>query len=238
MNTPLPSVKLTVAEAPESDVGLGRARIDSATRATLGVAEGAILEIVGRKATAAKLHHVAQADEGKGIIRLDGLVRGNLGVSTGDTVEVRTADVLKGERVTIAPILSEGHKISFGSGIEEFVRHGLSKRPMTKGDVVIVPGIAIIGGAVPFKVISVTPNGIVQVVEDTVLEIMERALLPKDLSPEEILPDLVRTLKERTSPILASFADALVDMPGDQAEKGRQLIDAIRKLLDNAESGQ
>jgi transitional endoplasmic reticulum ATPase len=227
-----------VAEAPESDVGLGRARIDGVAQTTLDVAEGAIVEIVGRKATAAELHRLMREDEGKGIVRVDGLVRRNLGVSIGDQVAVRTADVLKGERVKLAPILSEGHKISFGEGIENFVKHGLLKRPVTKGDVVIVPGIALMGGALPFMVIKVMPKGIVLIVEDTILEVGEQPMMPKDLSPDEVVPELVRILRERTNPVLVAYADALADMPGDQGESGRRLIDAIRKLLDNAESGK
>ena len=149
-------VVLKVAEAPQSDVGLGRARVDTKTRMALGVDVGEIIEIIGKKSTAAKLFRVTQEDEGKGIIRIDGLVRRNVGVSIGDKVEVRKADVFPAERVTIAPIISEGHKISFGQGIENFVKRGLLKRPLTKGDVVIVPGIALMGGALPFMVIKVS----------------------------------------------------------------------------------
>ena len=162
-----------MAEAPQSDVGLGRARVDTKTRLALGIDVGEVVEIVGKKATAAKLFRVMQEDEGKGIIRVDGLVRRNLGVSIGDKVEVRKAEVLPAERVTIAPIISEGHKISFGQGIENFVKRGLLKRPVTKGDVVIVPGIALMGGALPFMVIKVMPKGIVQIVDDSIIEMKE-----------------------------------------------------------------
>src|SRR3970282_1042761 len=124
---------LKVAEAPQSAVGPGRARVDTKTRMTLSVDVGEIIEISGKKSTAAKLFRVMQEDEAKGIIRIDGLVRRNVGVSLGDKVEVRKAEVFSGERVTIAPIISEGHKISFGQGIENFVKRGLLKRPDTKG---------------------------------------------------------------------------------------------------------
>src|SRR3990170_4083615 len=164
---------LKVAEAPQSDVGLGRARVDTKTRLALGVDVGEIIEIMGKKSTAAKLFRVMQEDEGKGIIRIDGLVRRNVGVSIGDKVEVRKADVYPSERVTIAPIISEGHKISFGQGIENFVKRGLLKRPLTKGDVVIVPGIALMGGALPFMVIKVIPKGVVQIVDETIIEMKE-----------------------------------------------------------------
>jgi len=166
-------VVLKVAEAPQSDVGLGRARVDTKTRMALGVDVGEIIEVIGKKSTAAKLFRVMQEDEGKGIIRIDGLVRRNVGVSIGDKVEVRKAEVFAAERVTIAPIISEGHKISFGQGIENFVKRGLLKRPLTKGDVVIVPGIALMGGALPFMVIKVIPKGVVQIVDDTIIEMKE-----------------------------------------------------------------
>ncbi|MEE9507310.1 MAG: hypothetical protein V3V98_09245, partial [Thermoplasmata archaeon] len=70
---------LKVAEAPQSDVGLGRARVDTQIRAALGIDVGEIVEIVGKKKTAAKLFRVMQEDEGKGIVRIDGLVRKNAG---------------------------------------------------------------------------------------------------------------------------------------------------------------
>src|SRR5213594_3555073 len=138
---------------------MGRARIDAKTRKTLGVSENeimdlpTIIEIVGKKSTAATLFRLTPEDEGKGIIRIDGVVRRNAGVDIGDKVELRRAEVVPAERVTIAPIMSGGHKISFGQGIENFVKRGLLKRPLNKGDVV-VPGIALMGGALPFMVIS------------------------------------------------------------------------------------
>ncbi len=169
-------VILKVAEAPQSDVGLGRARVDTRTRMALGVDVGEIIEIVGKKSTAAKLFRTMQEDEGKGIVRVDGLVRRNLGVSIGDKVEVRKAEVQGAQRVTIAPIISEGHKVSFGQGIENFVKRGLLKRPVVKGDVVIVPGIALMGGALPFMVIRTVPRGIVQVSEESLIEMKEEPI--------------------------------------------------------------
>ncbi len=169
-------VVLKVAEAPQSDVGLGRARVDTKTRMALGVDVGEIIEVIGKKSTAAKLFRTMQEDEGKGIIRVDGLVRRNLQVSIGDKVEVRKADVQLSQRITIAPIISEGHKISFGQGIENFVKRGLLKRPVVKGDVVIVPGIALMGGALPFMVIRTMPRGIVQISDETIIEMKEEPI--------------------------------------------------------------
>src|SRR3990172_7473148 len=187
---------LKVAEAPQSDVGLGRARVDTKTRMTLSVDVGEIIEIIGKKSTAAKLFRVMQEDEGKGILRIDGLVRRNVGVSIGDKVEVRKAEVFPAERVTIAPIISEGHKISFGQGIENFVKRGLLKRPLTKGDVVIVPGIALMGGALPFMVIKVMPKGVVQIVDEWIIEMKEEPVREGEVLTPTVTYEDIGGLKE------------------------------------------
>jgi transitional endoplasmic reticulum ATPase len=189
-------VMLKVAEAPQSDVGLGRARVDTQTRAALGVDVGEIVEIVGKKGTGAKLFRVMQEDEGKGIVRIDGLVRKNTGVSIGDRVEVSKADVKSAERVMIAPIISEGHRISFGEGIESFVKRGLLKRPITKGDVVIVPGIALMGGALPFMVVKGVPRGIVQITDETAVEIKEEPVSEADMVAPTVNYDDIGGLEE------------------------------------------
>jgi transitional endoplasmic reticulum ATPase len=189
-------VMLKVAEAPQSDVGLGRARVDTQTRAALGIDVGEIVEIVGKKKTGAKLFRVMQEDEGKGIVRIDGLVRKNTGVSIGDRVEVVKTEVKPAERVMIAPIISEGHRISFGEGIESFVKRGLLKRPITKGDVVIVPGIALMGGALPFMVVKGVPRGIVQITDDTAVEIKEEPVSEADMVAPTVSYDDIGGLEE------------------------------------------
>jgi transitional endoplasmic reticulum ATPase len=196
-------MELRVAEAPQSDVGLGRARVDTSTRMALGLDIGETVEISGKNVTAAKLFRVMQEDEGKNLIRIDGLVRRNVGVSIGDKVRIKKAEVADAERITIAPIISEGHKISFGQGIENFVRRGLLKRPMSKGDVVIIPGIAIMGGALPFLVTKIVPKGIVQIVEDTLIEmkeepVREAEMITSTVSYEDIggLDDELQRVRE------------------------------------------
>lgn len=197
------SVELRVAEAPQSDVGLGRARVDTQTRMSLNIDIGETVEISGKNSTAAKLFRVMQEDEGKNLIRIDGLVRRNVGVSIGDKVKIKKAEVSEAERITIAPIISEGHKISFGQGIENFVRRGLLKRPMSKGDVVIIPGIAIMGGALPFLVTKIVPKGIVQIVDDSIIEmkeepVREAEMITSTISYEDIggLDDELQRVRE------------------------------------------
>ena len=133
-------IVLKVAEALQSDVGHGRARIDTATRNALNIEPGDIIQIHGTKETAAKVFRLIQEDEGSEVIRIDGLVRKNSGVSIGDKVQVFKGEMRDAEAVVIAPLISETHKIRFGPGIENFVKRGLLKRPLCKGDAIIVPG--------------------------------------------------------------------------------------------------
>lgn len=189
-------VVLKVAEAPQSDVGLGRARVDTKTRMALGLDVGEIVEIIGKKSTAAKIFRVMQEDEGKGIIRIDGLVRRNVGCSIGDRVEAKKAEVLTAERVTIAPIISEGHRISFGQGIENFAKRGLLKRPLMKGDVVIVPGIALMGGALPFMVVKTSPKGVVQINDETIIEMKEEPVREGEVLTPAVTYEDIGGLKE------------------------------------------
>ena len=220
-------VVLKVAEAPQSDVGLGRARVDTKTRLALGVDVGEIILIVGKKSTAAKLFRVMQEDEGKGIIRIDGLVRRNVGVSLGDKVEVRKAEVFQAERVTIAPIISEGHKISFGQGIENFVKRGLLKRPLNKGDVVIVPGIALMGGALPFMVINTAPKGVVQINDETIVEMKEEPVREGEVLTPTVTYEDIGGLKEELMKVRE-----MIELPLKHAELFERLgIDPPKGVL-------
>ena len=201
--------------------------MDTKTRLALGVDVGEIIQIIGKKSTAAKLFRVMQEDEGKGMIRIDGLVRRNVGVSLGDKVEVRKAEVFQAERVTIAPIISEGHKISFGQGIENFVKRGLLKRPLNKGDVVIVPGIALMGGALPFMVISTAPKGVVQINDDTIVEMKEEPVREGEVLTPTVTYEDIGGLKEELMKVRE-----MIELPLKHAELFERLgIDPPKGVL-------
>jgi transitional endoplasmic reticulum ATPase len=189
-------VTLKVAEALQSDVGHGRARIDTSTRVALNLEPGDIIEIKGKKVTAAKVFRVNQDDEGISIIRIDGLVRKNAGVSIGDKVEIAKAEMQPASHVIISPLISETHRIRFGPGIENFVKRGLLKRPLTKGDTIIVPGIALMGGSLPFIVISTKPKGIIEITEDTEMVVKEEAIKEGEIEVTAVSYEDIGGLKE------------------------------------------
>ena len=81
--SPSQGVRLQVAGAQSSDVGKSTARLNRNALQTLGIREGEIIEIVGKRTTAAIALPPYPVDEGLNVIRLDGLQRANAGVKKG-----------------------------------------------------------------------------------------------------------------------------------------------------------
>jgi len=167
------SIVLKVEAALKDDVGLSKARLSTKARRALNVSPGDIIGIKGKKLTAAVVWRARPEDEGKDIIRIDGLIRKNAQVSIGDKVEVFRADVKNADAVIIAPALKEMPRIQFATGIETFIKRALLKRPVHKGDTIFIPGIALQGNTLPFKVLNTSPRGIVQIGIDTKIKVSE-----------------------------------------------------------------
>ncbi len=166
---------LKISEAFQQDVGYGRARIDHQTRMNLDLSIGDVIEIEGTKKTASVVWRAHPTDEGKGIIRIDNLTRKNCGSGLGERIKIKRAEVKEAKDVTLAPLISKGQQIQFGSGIDNLIKKGLLKRPLTKGDSVIIPGIALFGSSLPFIIINTSPGGIISISEETLIKVKEEA---------------------------------------------------------------
>ncbi len=178
-------------------------------------------------------------DEGKGLVRIDGLIRRNANTNLGDKVGVNKAYVYPAEEVTLVPIISEGHKISFDQGIENFVKRGLLRRPVVKGDVVIVPGIALMAGALPFMVIRTKPDGDVRIAGETTITLREATFRESEiLSPE----DLFRAVADRVSDVMDEFGGKLSELAGETGERARsiskKLLEIIEELREKQDQGE
>ena len=171
------SIVLRVAPTnQQEDVGAGRARLDTASRLALGISPGDIVEIRGRRTTGAVAWRMVQAqDENKGTLRIDGLTRKNAGLSIGDKVIVARAEIKPARKLTLAPVLEGQNKVKFGQGLEAVIKRGLLNRPMAREDIIFIPGMAFMGGTIPFQVVSTYPAGIVQMAEETELSMLEAA---------------------------------------------------------------
>jgi transitional endoplasmic reticulum ATPase len=164
----LVEIVLKVTEAEHRDIGRFIVRIDAMSMEKLGVRTGDIIQIKGKRVTAAIAWPAYQGDKGREIIRMDGRIRRNAGVSLSEKVTVSRANEEPARNVTLAPT---SVPIRPEPRFEEFVKRKLLNCPVTTNDTVFIP---ILGRAIPFKVTGVKPAGTVVVQHSTMLSIAEK----------------------------------------------------------------
>ena len=169
-------IDLRVEPTLKNDVGYMRARLCTRTREKLNVSPGDIIKIKGKKDTAAVVWRAPIQDENKDMIRIDGITRKNAEVSIGDKVEVIKVEPKPAERINISPAIKDLPQLQFANGIDNFIKKSLLKRPVHKGDTLIIQGIALMGSQLPFVVSSTKPSGIVQVNVDTKIKISKESI--------------------------------------------------------------
>ena len=162
-------LKLRVAKAHPNDVGRGVVRLSADSLRKLNLSSGDIIEISGKKSTAAIIWLGHPQDEGQELIRMDGLVRQNSNTTLGDKVIVRKADVSDAKKVTIAPI----QEIRFSGDFAKYVKQQFVNRPLTVGDNIIV---GVLRQPITFVVSSTTPRGTVRLTELTGLDILSKPI--------------------------------------------------------------
>jgi transitional endoplasmic reticulum ATPase len=127
------TLKLKVAEPiTKEDIGRGIIRIDSDTMNKLGIKEGEIVEIEGKRRTCGVAFISYSSDKGLNIIRMDGLTRRNAGSGVGEFVKIRKAEVKDAKEVTLAPV--EKNVIVRVSS--DVMKKRLYGRPLVKGDII------------------------------------------------------------------------------------------------------
>jgi len=187
-------MKLKVAEAfSQADVGRSVARIDPQCMQQLGLIDGDIIEIEGKKVTASVVAS-SQSDIRLGIIRIDGYIRKNAGTSIGEEVTVRRAKVKEAQKVVLAPVDQQVM-------IRGDIKGAFSGRVFTKGDIIktgIRPQAAAMDsmldeffggrssfspmGEIKLAVVSTKPAGTVKVTSMSEVEIQAN---PVDISKLE-----------------------------------------------------
>ena len=209
------TVKLQVAAARQEESGQGIARLPKSAMAALGITEGDVLEIIGKRTTPARAVQPYPEDEGLEVIRLDGLQRANAEVGSGDHVIVKKAESRPAQRVVFAPAQREMRL----QGPAEALKRNFFARPLVAGDIVATTGqqqvrdmppqVARMFNAPAFAltqirltVVSTTPKGIVHIDESTEVELREAFEEARD-SRAEInyddvggMGDTIRQLRE------------------------------------------
>lgn len=185
------AISLRVEEIAKGSAGRFMCRIDTNVIRDLGLKPGEIVEIIGKKSTAAILF--PSSDKQTDIIRLDGLTRRNSGVAIGEYVNVRKAVYTIANKVVLS-LMQEDIKLSAGT---KQIKLNLLNKPLRVGDIINVSGSNVAQkeqqgpfrelkemmpflkaptvsmGEVRFSVIETEPKGIVQIQNSTIVEIKE-----------------------------------------------------------------
>lgn len=188
------SIELKVAEALQNDVGRGLVRIDSRARKELDVSTGDIVELRGKRTTAALVWQAHPQDEGMSIIRMDGYLRQNTGVALGDKVIVKKAELKQAKKVMLAPT----QPMKYSPGFDQFVKKKLVGRALTRGDTIF---IGVFGTSFPLKAAIVQPAGIVLVDENTEVVLKEEPVKEMGGAASSITYEDIGGLKEEVQRI-------------------------------------
>ncbi len=195
-------VDIRIGELTSRDEsGRGIVRIDTRTMSSMGIREGDVVELAGKKKTGAIAIRAYPSDVGLNIARMDGIMRMNVGVGVGETVKMRKADLKDAKRVVLAPA-QKGEVMQVHP---DLLRRNLFMRPVLKGDVIspfpvvrqqreINPfeemfrslgidveglgdfGFTPIPGETKLAVVSTIPEGIVRINEGTQIEVRKEAV--------------------------------------------------------------
>jgi SpoVK/Ycf46/Vps4 family AAA+-type ATPase/intein/homing endonuclease len=201
------SAKLKVGELTErGDFGRGIIRISAKDMKNIGISEGDVVEVEGKRKTAAIAVRAYPVDVGLDIVRMDGLERRNCGAGIGELVKIKRADIKEAKAITIAPA-RKGIIIHMGGNL---LKQNLLMRPLMTGDIIIPNPIVqdrrsqttlfeqFFGvdfgdflftpfGEEKFVVINTDPKGIVRVTRATDVELLPQATRPLE---EEKIPEV------------------------------------------------
>ena len=216
------SRKVQVASLPPADSGRGFARLPDKLMDELGLDEGDVIEIVGKRMTAARAIRPYGEDEGIDIIRLDGLQRANAGVGSADYVEVRKAESRPATKVVFAPAQANVRL----QGSADALKRSFAGRPLVEGDTVATTGHQRINADMPdhlsqllnapafalqelrLVVVTAAPKGIVHIDAKTAVELL----------PEYVVRD--------------GEGQRRADVTYDDLGGMRDTIDALREMVE------
>ena len=187
------TVRLEVAAARQEESGQGIARMPRSAFQALGITEGDVVEITGKRATAAVAMPAYDEDQSLDVVRLDGLQRGNAEVGSGEHVKVAVAQSRPATRVVFAPAQREMRL----QGPAQALKRNFFRKPLVAGDLVATTGQQPVQNMPPevrrmfnapayaltqirLSVVSTTPKGIVHIDEDTEVELRAEFEEPRD----------------------------------------------------------
>ena len=159
------SVTLKVAEGRPQDAGRSLARLDPADMARLSAPAGTIIQVEGKRTTAAKVMPAFRDLRGRQLVQIDGITRSNAGTVIGEKVTLTVVDPPPAQRVVLAPEGAHGLRPPGG----EAVCRALADTPVVVGDRVRVTAFG--SRFHEFRVLDTVPRGIVVLRPETVVRL-------------------------------------------------------------------
>jgi transitional endoplasmic reticulum ATPase len=214
-------LRLQVATMRPEDSGRGLARLPRATMAKLALKDGDVIELAGKRSTAARAVGPYPEDEGLDIIRLDGLQRANAEIGSGDYVEVAKAESKPAQRVVFAP----AQKNLRLQGSAQALKRSFGMKPIVAGDTVSTTGQQQVQrGDIPpeLRQMLSAPAYALQEIRLTVVTTAPKGIVHIDANTE------VELLPEYTEPRESRRADVTYDDLGGIGST----IDQLREMIE------
>ncbi|MFN9716753.1 MAG: CDC48 family AAA ATPase, partial [Sphingomonadales bacterium] len=212
---PARTVRLQVAPARQEESGQGIARMPRSAFQKLGITEGDVVEIVGKRTTAAIAMAAYPEDDALDVVRLDGLPRGNAESGSGEHGEIAPGQSRPATRVVFAPAQREMRL----QGPTQALKRNFFRRPLMAGDLVATTGQQPVQNMpsdvrqllrapayaltqIRLTVAATTPKGIVHIDENTEVELRAEFEEPRDgravVNYDDVggMEDTIRALRE------------------------------------------
>ncbi|MCY7339126.1 MAG: CDC48 family AAA ATPase [Sphingomonas bacterium] len=212
--------RVQVANLPPADSGRGVARLPVKLMTEMGLAEGDVIEIVGKRSTAARAIRPYGDDEGLDIIRLDGLQRANAGVGSGDFVEVKKAASKPATKVVFAPAQNNVRL----QGSAEALKRSFEGRPFTEGDTIATAGHQ--------RVNADMPDHIRQLLNAPAFALQEVRLMVMSATPRGIVHINAKTVVELLPEYKEQVGERRADVTYDDLGGMKDTIDALREMVE------
>ena len=214
------SRRVQVASLPPADSGRGLARLPDKLMDELGLSEGDVIEIVGKRSTAARAIRPYGEDENIDIVRLDGLQRANAGVGSGDFVEVRKAESKPATKIVFAPAQPNVRL----QGSADALKRTFAGRPLVEGDTVATTGHQRINADMP--------DHIRQLLNAPAFALQELRLVVVAATPKGIVHIDEKTAVELLPEYKAGDGERRADVTYDDLGGMRDTIDALREMVE------
>ncbi len=212
--------RVQVANLPPADSGRGVARLPIKLMEALGLTEGDVIEIVGKRSTGARAVRPYSEDEGLDIIRLDGLQRANAGIGSGDFVEIRKTRSKPATKVVFAPAQDNVRL----KGSTAALKRSFAGRPLTEGDVVATAGHQ--------RVNADMPDHVRQLLNAPAFALQEVRLVVVSAAPKGIVHIDAKTKVELLPEVAKKPGDRRADVTYDDLGGMNDTIDALREMVE------